>query len=472
MADEIIQRKDITATVGDFSSGLTDYLVHLDLPCESILVDPDERTVVINNLPNIVTRLNDQQKTEAMYISKFIAACGAGLFDAAINFLWNETVVNLRNKVIRFDMDYFLSTVVTDPKRRKNFKTEEDLVKLDDWELVKGCKDTGIITQIGFKHLDYIRDMRNHASAAHPNHNDLDGLQISSYLQTCIKEVLAKEPEGPVLEIKRLLHNIRTEVLNETDIPPILSNITKLPVDLVDSLVRAIFGMYLDSEIEVTVRNNIKLLVHCIWDNSSKQAKQDIGLKYAVFSVNADLERKKLSHEFLSLVDGLSYLSEDQIAVEIDSLLDSLHTAHYGWDNFYNEPKHIRMISKYVPQSGDIPISVLDKYVKTIITCRLGNSYGVSRDAVGHYDELIQKFQEEHFKVFVGLLQDTDIISKLEITSCANLYKKLDEDFSMKPIQNKELKKFLERLSSATVKLLPKIHRDERFPKIINAINQ
>ncbi|SME46736.1 hypothetical protein BACERE00177_04714 [Bacillus mobilis] len=42
----------------------------------------------------------------------------------------------------------------------------------------------------------------------------------------------------------------------------------------------------------------------------------------------------------------------------------------------------------------------------------------------------------------------------------------------MKPIQNKELEKFLERLSSATVKLLPKIHRDERFPKIINAINQ
>ena len=41
--------------------------------------------------------------------------------------------------------------------------------------------------------------------------------------------------------------------------------------------------MYLDSEIEVTVRNNIKLLVHCIWDNSSRQAKQDIGLKYAVF---------------------------------------------------------------------------------------------------------------------------------------------------------------------------------------------
>ena len=59
------------------------------------------------------------------------------------------------------------------------------------------------------------------------------------------------------------------------------------------------------------------------------------------------------------------------------------------------------MISKYVPQSGDIPNSVLDKYVKTIIACRLGNYYGVSRDAVGYYDELINRFQEEHFKVLL-----------------------------------------------------------------------
>ena len=120
-----------------------------------------------------------------------------------------------------------------------------------------------------------------------------------------------------------------------------------------------------------------------------------------LFFSECRFRKKNLSHEFLSLVDGLSYLSEDQIAVEIDGLLDSLHTAHYGWDNFYNEPKHIRMISKYVPQSGDIPNSVLDKYVKTIIACRLGNYYGVSRDAVGYYDELINRFQEEHFKVLL-----------------------------------------------------------------------
>ena len=49
------------------------------------------------------------------------------------------------------------------------------------------------ITQLGYKHLDYIRDMRNHASAAHPNHNEITGLQLASWLETCIQEVIVQQ---------------------------------------------------------------------------------------------------------------------------------------------------------------------------------------------------------------------------------------------------------------------------------------
>ena len=155
-------------------------------------------------IPN-PNHLDDEQRQKALYISKFFAAVGAGLFDAALNYLWNETIVNLRYKVIRFDLEYFYDSVVTDSDRRSKFKSEEDLKKLDDWELIRGCRETGILSDIGFKHLDYIRDMRNFASAAHPNHNQLTGLQIVSWLETCIIEVLAREPSRLVLEIKKEL---------------------------------------------------------------------------------------------------------------------------------------------------------------------------------------------------------------------------------------------------------------------------
>ncbi|WP_053220035.1 hypothetical protein [Virgibacillus senegalensis] len=289
---DVTPTSEVASSVDSFSNGLTKYLEQLNLPSENVLVNPDERMDVIENLPRVVSRLTPERKRDSMYISKFVAACGAGLFDAALNFLWNETVINLRNKVIRFDMDYFLNSIITDTKRRQSFKTEDDLKKLDEWELIKGCKDTGIITEIGYKHLDYIRDMRNHASAAHPNHNDLDGFQLTSWLQTCIKEVLGKEPEGPVLEVKRLLNNLRSNELSNDDIPPIKSNIEILPTDLVDSTIRAVFGMYADPNLDEKIRNNLKLVAPSLWDNCSNDSKNNLGLKYAVFSANADVDRK------------------------------------------------------------------------------------------------------------------------------------------------------------------------------------
>ncbi|MEH7200861.1 hypothetical protein, partial [Priestia megaterium] len=384
---------DVGSTVDAFSKGLQQYLEQLDLPSQNVLVSPEERMDVIENLPRVVTRLAPENRNEAMYISKFIAACGAGLFDAALNFLWNETVMNLRRKVVRFDLDYFLNSTITDSKRRLNFKTEEDLKKLDEWELIKGCKDTGIITEIGYKHLDYIRDMRNHASAAHPNHNDLDGLQLTSWLQTCIKEVLAQEPEGPVLEVKRLLNNLRTNILSKKDLPPIMANIQLLPTDLVDSTIRAIFGMYTDPQLDVQIRNNLKLVAPALWENCSTDSKKNLGLKYAVFSANADLDRKAYAHEFLKFVEGLAFLPKEQIIVDMNQALDDLLTVHNSYNNFHNEPPHARLLSAYVPPTGDIPELVNSKYVKVLTMCSIGNGYGVSDSAAVYYNELINRFK-------------------------------------------------------------------------------
>ena len=210
---------ELITTLNQVSTSLSEYLSYLGLPTNSVLVDIDERRKVINNMQYIVPALNQCQRDNAMYISKFAAACVVGLFDSALNYLWDETIRNLRTKVVQFDLNYFYDTAINDEKQRSNFKDESQLEFLDDWSLVKGCRDTGIISNIGYKHLDYIRDMRNHASAAHPNHNELTGLQLAAWLETCVKEVLSKEPEGAAIEVKRLLRSIREEVLSAEDIP-------------------------------------------------------------------------------------------------------------------------------------------------------------------------------------------------------------------------------------------------------------
>ena len=410
----LYEPKEIQTNVDTFSKQLGTYLNYLDLPTDNVLVDIKERGKVIYNMPTVIMdQLTDDQRKRAYYVSKFIASCAVGLFDAALNFLWNETILNLREKIIRFDLDYFFDSTIGSSERAK-FRLEEDLEKIEDWQLIRGCRETGIISGIGYKHLDYIRDMRNFASAAHPNQNQLTGLQLVSWLETCIIEVLAKEPSGPVLEVKKLLFSIREEKLDPKDIKPVEINIQQLPKDLVHSLLRAIFGMYTDTNLSQNVRNNIDLIAKCIWDQADDEAKHKIGLKYAVFSANAELKRKELANQFLNIVDGLMYLTENQKAVELNERLENLSTAHYEFNNFCNEEPHAKIILKYIPNTGKIPDAVRFNYVKTLTICRLGNSWGISNAAKPYYDKMINMFNDPEILSFLELLKDNDITTVLQ----------------------------------------------------------
>lgn len=461
---------ELITTLNQVSTSLSEYLSYLGLPTNSVLVDIDERRKVINNMQYIVPALNQCQRDNAMYISKFAAACVVGLFDSALNYLWDETIRNLRTKVVQFDLNYFYDTAINDEKQRSNFKDESQLEFLDDWSLVKGCRDTGIISNIGYKHLDYIRDMRNHASAAHPNHNELTGLQLAAWLETCVKEVLSKEPEGAAIEVKRLLRSIREEVLSAEDIPPIKTAIATLPEDLAHSLLRTAFGMYTDTKLNANIRNNILFLAPIIWVVCSEDSKYDIGLKYGSFSVNGEVSRSKLARDFLTLVSGLAYLSQNEIEIEINSSLDLLLSAHNGWNNFQNEPSPARLLQSFIPESGKIPNGVLGKYIETLTTCKIGNGYGVSATAELIYDNLINRWQDVHILKFIRLTSNSQIISRLQFDTCQSQYKKLAKRLINQSI-NPNVKLALEFINNFPAKNLGKITSDSRFQSILKREN-
>ena len=429
----------IDASVVQYEKGLKLYLSELGLPQENVLVSTDERKKVILNLPSVIEQLAGEKKLESVYLSKFVAAVGAGLFDAALNFVWDETVKALREKIVLFDIEYFYSSTITDTERLKKYKNKDDLVKLDDWELVKGCLHTGILSDLGYKHLDYIRNMRNWASAAHPNQNELTGLQIVSWLETCIKEVIGKEPSASAIEIKRLLHNIRTQTLNTTDMLPIEEHLTLLPEDIIASFLRTIFGMYTDPEIAVSIRNNIKLVAKHAWDVSNNDVKYELGVKHRTFSANAEIQRRDYAREFIDLVGGLSYLPPETFQLEFGQAIQNLYSAHTNFNNFHNEPPHARLLIKYIPDSGEIPKELRYTYVKTVVMCAVGNGYGVSNMAYSYYSAMLDKFQDKEIYVFCSLPKDREFSSRLQLTDCKENYKNLALKFKERTSNTKIL---------------------------------
>jgi hypothetical protein len=457
---------EITASVDNFDNDLTQYLEHLKLPTANVLVEKEERGRVIMNLPHVVNQISEENRLNSVYISKFVAACGVGLFDAALNFVWDETVVNLKEKVIRFDLDYFYDSVITNPERRRKLKTADDLKELDDWELVRGCHLTGIISDIGFKHMDYIRNMRNWASAAHPNQNELTGLQIVSWLETCIKEVIGKDPSGPVIEVRRLLHNIRNAILSCDDIAPIITNLSLLPHDLATSLIRTIFGMFIDPDLSTNSKNNIRLIAKSAWDNTPDEIKREIGIKYSTYGANGDISRRDSAKEFLEMVGGLAYLPLDTLAMEVGEKVNNLYQAHTSFNNFHNEPAHAKALAHYIPDNGNIPVAIRYQYVKTLLMCLIGNGYGVSNMAIPIYENLLSKFQDPEIYIFCKLIQDSEISSRLQFDNCVRRFKELLRYLKARTT-NSKLIQIIDFIESRTEKQLSNVGKDSDFKSLL-----
>ena len=188
MENEIQTYRNGTIVTTDFSK-FEEYLDSLKLPTENIIASPQERNLIMDALPKFILSLPEETRKDARYLSKFIAGAAVGLFDASLNFVWNEVVINLRKKVILYGLDLFFDEAVGG-KNRDNFSTEEDLAGIKDRTLLDTCLKLELISELVHKKLVHILDMRNDIGSSHPNQYSINSYELLGWLQTCINEVI------------------------------------------------------------------------------------------------------------------------------------------------------------------------------------------------------------------------------------------------------------------------------------------
>lgn len=370
---------------------LLDQLAAAGLPTANVLVPVEEREQALRTLGMALGSLPVAERGRSAYISKMIAAASAGLFDAALNYLWNETVGELRRRIVGYDLAYFYDVAVSSPERRKHLSTEDDLTKIDDFDLLKGALQIGLISATGHARLDHIRYMRNYASAAHPNQVELTGLDLASWLEVCVRQVILLPYDTITAEIKRLLTNVRTQPISDDDATKAAAFFGNMPADRPDLLATGLFGLYVDRSQPPLVADNVRRLWPLLWTFVSEDARSGFGLKIGRFTASLDTAPAAAGRELLSLVGGLAYLPESERAVEIDAALDALTAAHRGWNNFHTEFTPAKALSELVGVHGEIPSALENKYLATLVEAYLGNQYGVSWAAVEHYEAMLRR---------------------------------------------------------------------------------
>lgn len=415
----------VEAQLRSFETVLVGLLEQHGLPSQNILAELDERAVTMSNLQRVLTRVDSNQRASSIYLSKFIAAVATGLFDAALSYLWDETILELRNRVIQYDLSYFYDNAGLSPDKRKKVNTADDLDQITDSELIQGAKEIGLISQIGFKHLDYIRYMRNWVSAAHPNQNDITGLQLIGWLETCIKEVITLPLGNATVEIKKLLASIRTQAITDQEAKEIAIFFLELTQEQVNNLASGLFGIYTRTDSLSNARDNVRKLMLHLWERVDDETRRGFGLKYGRFVINNDQQEKQLAREFLEVVSGLQYIPDNLKAAEIDNAVEQLLTVHRSRDNFYSEPTFARQLERLVGAHGQIPKQVNMRYVHGLIEVFLTNGYGVAWSAEPIYKNLLQKLDTEQALIAVLSFRDDTISSKLQLGLCREKFGEL-----------------------------------------------
>lgn len=408
---------DIEKNIAVISEPIANFLSHYGLPTDNILSPFDQRRKVMTSLGDIIEIIPIDKRVKSEYLSKFTISVAMGMFDGALTFLWDETVKALRVMIVEFDLDYFYKVSLEFSSRYRGLKTKEDLEAISEHDLLEICRRIGLLNDINHKRLETVNYFRNHASAAHPNEHELSGHELISMLENCIRYAIHYEFDNSVIQVKRLFENIRTEKIDTTDIPLIIDELLKLKQERLDDFVLSVFGLYTDEKQSTDTKQNIEYLTPELWQATTEDLKYKIGAKFGYYRKHGDVNKKNSVQRFLDIVSGNTYKDEDSLSEELRQKLNDLRSAHFDWNNFYNEYPHARSIKDSMP-TGNIPKSISKEFVKIISICFAGNGKGyrngVDETAVKYYEEFVDKFTETEIVYFIQLFNDHEFVTDFE----------------------------------------------------------
>ncbi len=435
---------------------------HLGLPVDGVLAKIDDRKAVLNNLDNIIKQIPRDMRSKSLYLSKFISATISGLFDAALNYIWNETISTLRHKVYSYDINYFYDLVIN-PSERSKYDGKKDLEKIPDYTLIEGALKLEILDDISYRKLDTIRYMRNNISAAHPNEHIMSGIELVSYLDICVKSVLLKETSDILISINRILKKIKEEELKEDEVLTITKSYENFLEKKLEDLCRGFFGIYCREASNKFTYRNIERLLPPLWKLLNQDFKIEMGVTWQRVILNENETIKERVNNFISLVNGKQYLPNDTKIPKLQILLEQLRIAHNNFNNFYTEINYINMIVEYIGEM-EIPSQIEKQYVDTLIYVFLSNGNGVAWGADEQYKILLNKFSNKQIVNALISFKNIETKNKLNYSICICKFNELIDIFK-KNATDQSIKDELERINTNEIK---SIGIEEFAAKIVN----
>ncbi len=326
-------------------------------------------------------------------IARMCVAVSTGLFDGAMNYIWNAAVLHLRDKIRTFGLP-----VVAQIKQ--NDFEEKHLLELQDSRLLELCLKLNIIDEDGFFFLDQCRDVRNNFSAAHPTLGKINDREFTTFLNRCVRYALADSAIPRGVDIGAFISAVKGPRFNAQQCGIWVQRLTETHDAQRQMLVTMAHGIYCDPNTPEQARLNSIDLCGGLIPAFNASIRSELINSHTEYVAKGYQDKHAASLQFFEKLGLLGLLNESEQHHIFSRAINRLWDVHNGMNNFYNEPAFAERLVELSNQ-GAVPETAQEQYVQTIGCCRVGNGYGVSNAAVRYYDQMIQNFSPREISTLI-----------------------------------------------------------------------
>lgn len=390
--NDIVVREDVNLPElpNTVLPAITELTTALGIP-RDVLASQEEIEYAWRDLPRELREIPADLRGEL--VARMCVAVSTGLFDGAMNYIWNAAILQLRQKIRNFGL------AVVAQIQQSDFE-EKNLLELQDSRLLDLCLKLNIVDEDGFFFLDQCRDVRNNFSAAHPTMGTVNDREFTTFLNRCVRYALADASSPRGVDIGAYISAVKGPRFNDHQCQIWIQRLTETHGAQRQMLVNMVHGVYCDPATAEPARLNALDICGGLSDNFSASIKSDLINNHSDYVAKGLEEKHTASLQFFEKLGLLSLLNESEQHVVFSRAIDRLWNVHNGTNNFYNEPPFAERLLE-VSQQGAIPETIQDNFVQTVVSCRIGNGYGVSNAAVTYYNDIIRGFSPREVATLV-----------------------------------------------------------------------
>lgn len=336
-------------------------------------------------LPRLLDQIPPEYRTE--HHLRMCVAVANGLFDAAINYVWNATVLRLRDRVRAFGIHIVPSIT------RKEFD-EGTLAGLKDADLINLCLRLNLISEDAFFFLDQCREVRNNFSSAHPAMGALDDLEVLTFLKRCVDAAMTETRDLRGVHLPTMLDAIKNSRFTPEQEEEWARRLRDTHDSQRETAIGMLHGIYCDPSSNEEARLNALDVCRTLSPEFTPATKSTIINRHSDYVASGDEERRSASQEFFQKAGLLALLSHPERHALFSNAAARLLSVHNGWDNFHNEPPFAERLMELSGQTA-VPATAQKEFVLAVVTCAIGNPYGVSRAAMPSYHAMVRNFSPQ-----------------------------------------------------------------------------